>query len=266
MERPSLQDSSTYSNDACTEATPRLAVIPQHVAIIMDGNNRWAAKNRKGRLAGHRAGVESVRRIIKACGHAGVKVLTLFAFSSENWKRPAEEVRGLMQLFLQALKLESARLQKQRIRLRVIGDISAFSPLLQRQIRNTERLTENNHRVTLVIAAGYGGQWDIVQTAQKLAEKVKAGLLDPGDISSTMFEQHLSTHGLPPPDLLIRTSGERRISNFLLWQCAYTEFYFSDVLWPDFGAKEFFNALCSFNERQRRFGCREPENSYTPKI
>ncbi len=236
------------------DGRPPLAVTPRHVAIIMDGNNRWAKKNKKGRLGGHRAGVETVRKVIEACGNYGVEVLTLFAFSSENWNRPPEEVRGLMELFLRALKFEVKRLRRHRIRLKVIGDISAFSPSIQKHIRQAEQQTSRDYQVTLVVAASYGGQWDIVEAARQLAEKAKSGQLDPADISPGMFEQHLTTGDLPPPDLLIRTSGEHRISNFLLWQSAYSEFYFTNVLWPDFGPDELYKALYSYSQRQRRFG------------
>ncbi|MCL6271990.1 polyprenyl diphosphate synthase [Sansalvadorimonas sp. 2012CJ34-2] len=231
-----------------------LAIVPRHVAIIMDGNNRWAKKHSKGKLGGHRAGVEAVRKVIESCGNYGVEVLTLFAFSSENWNRPPDEVKGLMELFLRALKFEVKRLRRHHIRLKVIGDISAFSPAIQKHIRQAEEKTATNYKVTLVVAASYGGQWDIVEATRQLAEKAKSGQLDPADITAGMLEQHLVTGDLPPPDLLIRTSGEHRISNFLLWQCAYSEFYFTDVLWPDFGPDEFYKALQSFSQRQRRFG------------
>ncbi len=239
-----------------TEETSKapLAVVPRHVAIIMDGNNRWAKRHGKGRLSGHRAGVDAVRGVIEACGEYGVEVLTLFAFSSENWKRPPEEVSGLMDLFLHALKWEVKRLRRHRIRLRVIGDISQFSPAIQTHIRRAEEQTASDYKVTLIIAASYGGQWDIVEAARAMAAGVKEGRLGVEDITPELLEQHLTTGDLPPPDLLIRTSGEHRISNFLLWQCAYAEFYFTDVLWPDFSQHEFYKALQCYGQRQRRFG------------
>ncbi|WP_415837456.1 polyprenyl diphosphate synthase [Parendozoicomonas haliclonae] len=231
-----------------------LPVVPRHVAIIMDGNNRWAKKHGKGRLAGHRAGVDAVRKVIEACGDYGVEVLTLFAFSSENWNRPQDEVRGLMDLFLHALKREVKRLQRHKIRLKVIGDISQFSPVIQKYIHQAEEQTAHDYKVTLVIAASYGGQWDITEATRKLAHQVQDGSLNAADITPEHIQNNLTTGDLPPPDLLIRTSGEHRISNFLLWQCAYSEFYFADVLWPDFSREEFLKALREFAGRQRRFG------------
>lgn len=228
--------------------------VPHHVAIIMDGNNRWARKRHLPSVAGHRAGVEAVRKVVEACNEYGIRVLTLFAFSSENWQRPTDEISALMDLFLRALQREVRKLHRHHIRLKVIGDISSFSPAIQKRIREAEALTADNTRVTLVIAASYGGRWDIVQAAQKLAKTVKQGELLPEDITGDRFEAALSTGALPPPDLLIRTSGEHRISNFLLWQCAYSELYFSDLLWPDFGPEEFCRAIVDYNQRQRRYG------------
>ncbi|RRJ85106.1 di-trans,poly-cis-decaprenylcistransferase [Aestuariirhabdus litorea] len=227
---------------------------PRHVAIIMDGNNRWAKKRLLPGIAGHRAGVEAVRRVVEACDEHGIEVLTLFAFSSENWQRPEEEVRGLMGLFLQMLKKETRRLHKNRIRLKVLGDLSAFSEEIQQHIREAEALTAENSRVTLAIAANYGGQWDIAQAAQQLAVKVKAGELEPGQITPELIQDHLYTAGLPLPDLCIRTGGDHRISNFMLWQFAYAELYFTSTLWPDFDAAQLREALVDFSGRQRRFG------------
>lgn len=228
--------------------------LPRHVAIILDGNNRWAKLNRLPGLAGHREGVARVRETVEACSELGIEVLTLFAFSSENWNRPKVEVHGLMHLFLHVLKREARRLKKNRIRLKVIGDISRFSAEIQKRIHQAEELTAEDYTVTLVIAANYGGMWDIVNATRQLAEKLACGQIDPEQITESAMEQHLSTAGLPPPDLLIRTSGEQRISNFLLWQCAYSEFYFTDTLWPDFGRNELQQALLSYARRQRRFG------------
>ncbi len=228
--------------------------LPRHVAIILDGNNRWAKLKHLPGLAGHRTGVARVREVVEACAEHGVEVLTLFAFSSENWNRPEVEVHGLMHLFLHVLKKEARRLRKNRIRLKVIGDISRFSPEIQQRIHKAEALTADDYTVTLVIAANYGGMWDITNAARILAEKVARGEINSECINEAAMEQHLSTAGLPPPDLLIRTSGEQRISNFLLWQCAYSEFYFTDTLWPDFGRDELQQALLSYARRQRRFG------------
>ncbi len=228
--------------------------LPRHVAIILDGNNRWAKRQQLPGLAGHRAGVSRVREVVEACANFGVEVLTLFAFSSENWNRPTAEVNGLMRLFLHVLKKEAQRLKKNRIRLKVIGDISRFSKDIQKRVHNVEALTADGYAMTLVIAANYGGMWDIASAARQLAEKVARGEVGADSVDESAIEQHLSTSGLPAPDLLIRTSGEQRISNFLLWQCAYSEFYFTKTLWPDFGRDELQQALLSFARRQRRFG------------
>jgi undecaprenyl diphosphate synthase len=228
--------------------------IPHHLAIIMDGNGRWAEARGKPRHAGHRAGVEAVRRVIELCGREGVKVLTLFAFSSENWRRPETEVKMLMELFFTALNREIRRLRKQNVRLRIIGDISAFSGKLQQLIREGERVTANNNGLLLQIAANYGGRWDITQAARQLAQRVKAGVLQPEEIDESRFAAQLSFADQPDPDLFIRTGGERRISNFLLWQCAYTELYFTDVLWPDFDKETLLAAFEDYAGRQRRFG------------
>ncbi len=228
--------------------------IPRHVAIIMDGNGRWARRRGMPRIAGHRAGVESVRRVVSACGDHGVEVLTLFAFSSENWKRPQQEVGLLMDLFLTVLKKEVKKLHRNNVRLKVVGAREAFSDKLQERIRIAENLTRDNDGLTLVIAANYGGRWDVTQAARQLAEQVARGELRPEQIDEQRLGEHLAVAGLPEPDLFIRTGGEQRISNFLLWQLAYTELYFTDVLWPDFDREQFELALQSFAGRQRRFG------------
>jgi undecaprenyl diphosphate synthase len=227
---------------------------PRHVAIIMDGNNRWAKKRLLPGVAGHKAGVDAVRAVIEVCAEAGVEVLTLFAFSSENWRRPAEEVGALMELFLSALHRESKKLHKNAISLRIIGDRSRFHPELQAAMREAEVLTCEHRGFVLQIAANYGGQWDIVQAAQQLAREVQAGQLQPEQISAELLENHLVTGGLPLPDLCIRTGGEHRISNFLLWQLAYAELYFSDLFWPDFKHEAMRVALADYATRQRRFG------------
>lgn len=237
-----------------TTLTTTLETVPRHVAIILDGNNRWAKRNHLAGLAGHHAGVTKVREVVEACSEFGVEVLTLFAFSSENWNRPEIEVNGLMRLFLLMLKRETRKLKKNRIRLNVIGDISRFSPDIQKHIAQAQAETGSDYSCILNIAANYGGRWDITQAAKALAVQVANGELAPEAITESLIEDHLSTRGLPPPDLLIRTSGEQRISNFLLWQCAYSEFYFTQTLWPDFGRDDLLTALHSYAGRQRRFG------------
>jgi len=228
--------------------------VPRHVAIIMDGNNRWAKKRLLPGVAGHKAGVDAVRAVIEVCAEAGVEVLTLFAFSSENWQRPAEEVGALMELFLTALRREAKKLNDNGISLRIIGDRARFHPELQAAMREAEALTAGNQRFILQVAANYGGQWDIAQAAQKLAREVQAGHLRAEDISPQLLQSCLVTGDLPLPDLCIRTGGEHRISNFLLWQLAYAELYFSDLLWPDFKQEAMRKALADFATRQRRFG------------
>jgi len=237
-----------------TEEIPETRPIPRHIAIIMDGNGRWAQQRFLPRIAGHKRGVEAVRNVVRACGERGVEYLTLFAFSSENWRRPQAEVSLLMELFLQALKREVKRLHGNNVRLRVIGDRTAFDPKLQKRIAEAEETTRNNTGLTLLIAANYGGRWDITQATRAVAAKVAAGQLQSDAITEALLDTHLSTHGVPEPDLFIRTGGEQRVSNFLLWQLAYTEFYFTDVLWPDFNRAAFDDALLSFAQRQRRFG------------
>lgn len=228
--------------------------LPRHVAIIMDGNGRWAERQGKRRTAGHRAGAESVRRAITFARRNRIEALTLFAFSSENWQRPAQEVNVLMELFMTVLRREVPELAANDIRLRVIGDVSGFSTRLQRRIREAERATENNTALTLNIAANYGGRWDIAQAAQKLGKEVAAGRLQPEKINESALAQHMCLADGPEPDLLIRTGGDIRISNFLLWQLAYAELYFTDVLWPDFDEMTFAAAVDSYVRRERRFG------------
>ncbi|WP_252180089.1 polyprenyl diphosphate synthase [Endozoicomonas sp. 4G] len=228
--------------------------LPRHVAIILDGNNRWAKQRLLPSLAGHRAGVKAVREVVEACGEVGVEVLTLFAFSSENWNRPKNEVDGLMELFLRTLRRETGKLKKNNIRLKIIGDVSRFSPDIQAHIAEAEASTADGAKVTLVIAANYGGMWDIAQSARKVANMVERGEISADEVDESLIGQHLSTAGIPDPDLLIRTSGEQRISNFLLWQCAYSEFYFTRTFWPDFNRREFERALLAYVNRQRRFG------------
>jgi undecaprenyl diphosphate synthase len=234
-------------------------VIPRHVAIIMDGNNRWAKREGLPGPAGHRAGVEAVREVLRACRSYGVEVLTLFAFSSENWGRPLPEVRALLALLSRYLRNEVRELHEDGVRLRFIGRRDQFSNRLQRLMHQSEHLTAGNTQATLVIAVDYGGQWDIVQSVQKLADQVRDGLLQPQNITEENLEAGLSGSDLPAPDLCIRTGGDARISNFMLWQFSYSELYFTNTLWPDFGELEFARALQDYSRRERRFGLREPD-------
>jgi len=226
--------------------------VPRHVAIILDGNGRWAKQRHLPRFAGHKRGVEAVRDIVKACGARGVGYLTLFAFSSENWRRPPEEVALLMQLFLAALENEVRALHRNGIRLRVIGDLSRFDPKIRRLIAEGEQLTTGNSGLTLTIAANYGGRWDILQALSRLVrerpDQAAAG------ITEQALAPYLSMSYAPEPDLFIRTGGEKRVSNFLLWQLAYTELYFTDTLWPDFDETALGQAFASYRDRERRFG------------
>lgn len=228
--------------------------IPQHVAIIMDGNGRWAQLRGKHRTFGHKAGAEAVRRAVTFARQKGIQSLTLFAFSSENWKRPEQEVSVLMDLFFTVLKREVKKLHKHNVRLRIIGDKNGFSNKLQQRIAEAEALTADNTALTLNIAANYGGRWDISQAAKQLALAVEAGKLAASEIDEDQLAQHVCLADQPIPDLLIRTGGEHRISNFLLWQLAYAEFYFADVLWPDFDEQAFATAIADFSCRERRFG------------
>jgi undecaprenyl diphosphate synthase len=228
--------------------------LPRHVAIIMDGNGRWAKQRFLPRTAGHRSGVGAVRKTVEHCLARGIGALTLFAFSSENWRRPPQEVSLLMELFIASLERETRKLHDNGVRLRVIGDRSAFAGKLQERIAASEELTRRNERLDLVIAANYGGRWDIVQAARSLAEQAQRGELRVADIDTERFQAHLALADLPEPDLFIRTGGEQRISNFLLWQLAYTELYFTPVLWPDFDEQALDQALESYAGRQRRFG------------
>jgi undecaprenyl diphosphate synthase len=232
--------------------------IPKHIAIIMDGNGRWANARGLPRNAGHRAGVKAVRASIEHCARSGVQALTLFAFSSENWKRPQEEVGLLMTLFLEALDREVAELDKNEIRVCFIGDRTLLSKALQERIRLAEERTAQNTRLTVVVAVAYGGRWDVVQAARQLADECVAGRLNSAEIDEAALHRHMSlstvTGEIPDPDLFIRTGGEQRISNFLLWNLAYSELYFTPVLWPDFDSKELDRAIEFFAGRERRFG------------
>jgi undecaprenyl diphosphate synthase len=227
---------------------------PKHIAIIMDGNGRWAQKRLMPRIMGHHAGVRAVRKIVEYCAKSNVEVLSLFAFSSENWRRPKDEVNLLMELFMATLQSEVDKLDNNNIRLKIIGDKAAFSDKLQEKIRAAEQQTENNTGLTLVIAANYGGRWDITQAVQKIIVAIASGEIQQQAISEELINQYLVTADLPEPDLFIRSGGEERISNFLLWQLAYTEFYFTEALWPDFDQQLLEQAIISFKSRQRRFG------------
>jgi len=230
---------------------PATSTVPRHVAIIMDGNGRWARKRMLPRFAGHQQGVETVRVIVRRCLERGIQYLTLFAFSSENWRRPEDEVSLLMQLFVRALKKEVTKLDRNDVRLRVIGDLSRFAPDLRALIDVSEKRTATNSRLILTIAANYGGRWDILQAVNRLlrSELAKSEGLGESDLAP-----YLAMSYAPEPDLFIRTGGEQRISNFLLWQLAYSELYFTDVLWPEFDAAAFDSALLSYQQRERRFG------------
>ncbi|MCP1438034.1 undecaprenyl diphosphate synthase [Erwinia persicina] len=231
---------------------------PRHVAIIMDGNGRWAKNQGKMRITGHKAGVKSVRRAVSFAVSNKLDALTLYAFSSENWNRPPQEVMALMELFVWALDSEVKSLHKHNVRLRIIGDTGRFNARLQERIRRAEELTQQNNGLTLNIAANYGGRWDIIHSVRKIAEQVQEGLVRPDQIEEETLAQHLCLNDLAPVDLVIRTGGEHRISNFLLWQVAYAEFFFTDVLWPDFDEQVFEGALNAFAQRERRFGGAAP--------
>ena len=255
-------------HNSSTQTIPDVSDVPRHVAIIMDGNGRWAKQRFMPRVAGHKRGVNAVRDTVKACGELGVQYLTLFAFSSENWRRPADEVSVLMQLFMRALENEVAKLHENKVRFKVIGDLSAFDVRIRELIERGENLTRDHTKLTLTVAANYGGRWDILQAANK-AQKEKhqqlrgfqsinapegAPMLEFTNISEQDLAQHLSMAYAPEPDLFIRTGGEERISNFLLWQLAYTEFHFTQELWPDFGRASLLKAIESYRRRERRFG------------
>lgn len=227
---------------------------PRHIAIIMDGNGRWAQKRFMPRILGHQAGAKAVQKIVEYCVNEKIQVLSLFAFSSENWRRPPEEVSLLMKLFNATLQGQIKKMHEKNIRLLCIGEKSAFSQDLQDKIFQAEALTQANTGLTLIIAANYGGHWDMCQAAQKVMAKIISGQIASKTITEELIQDHLSTAGLPEPDLFIRTGGEQRISNFLLWQLAYAEFYFTPILWPDFGQQALVEAIESFRHRQRRFG------------
>jgi undecaprenyl diphosphate synthase len=239
------------ANPARSKAEP---TAPRHVAVIMDGNGRWARRRALPRQAGHQAGIKPVRATVELCAEAGVDTLTMFAFSSENWRRPVDEVRGLMSLFVDALEREVAVLDSNGVRVKFIGDLDSLNPMLREATEAAVERTQANTRIDLVVAVAYGGRWDITQAARKLAVDAAAGRLDPSTIDEAKFAAALQTADAPSVDLLIRTGGEKRISNFLLWDVAYAEVYFSDVLWPDFTSTELRKAFEFYARRQRRFG------------
>jgi undecaprenyl diphosphate synthase len=242
----------TQATTSSTLAVPAVGSVPRHVAIIMDGNGRWATKRFMPRVAGHSEGLEAVRKVVEECVKQNVEYLTLFAFSSENWRRPPEEVGFLMKLFLKSLRKEVTRLAENNIRLKMIGDLSRFGSAITEMVEFSEEKTKDCNRLTLTIAANYGGRWDILQAMQKAF--VQNPHLDPHAISEELLTPHLAMAYAPEPDLFIRTGGEQRVSNFLLWQLAYTELYFTDMLWPDFDATELQKAFAWYAQRERRFG------------
>ncbi len=228
--------------------------LPQHIAIIMDGNGRWAKNKGKFRVFGHESGVLSVKDIVEGCIEVGVKYLTVYAFSTENWNRPIEEVNALMELLISTINQEAETLNKNNIRLNAIGDINSLPQKCIDDLHDAMQKTKNNNKCTLTLALSYSSKWELVEAAKKIAAKVKAGELDLNDINEQEFAAQLTTHNIPDPELMIRTSGEHRISNFLLWQLAYTELYFTETLWPDFRREHLFEAIVDYQKRERRFG------------
>ena len=230
------------------------AEIPSHVAIVMDGNGRWAQKRKRPRTFGHQAGLRALRKVVEHAGKRGIRELTVFAFSSENWNRPKKEVGRLMDLFMRALDREAKELHENGVCIRFIGDLAAFAPEMQQKIDSAMSQTAENRKMTLNVAANYGGRWDIVNAARKTAEAVANGLIKPDQINEEYFSGQAALGDSSDPDLFIRTGGEMRISNFLLWQCAYTEFYFTPVLWPDFSPDALDEAIATYQSRERRYG------------
>jgi undecaprenyl diphosphate synthase len=228
--------------------------LPRHIAIIMDGNGRWATEKGEDRLFGHFSGVESVRNIVEACAELGIEYLTLYAFSTENWDRPREEVTGLMELLIQTIKQEVSTLNKNNISLHVIGNVKMLPLSAQRELDEAREATAKNTGLNLIMALSYSSRWEIIEAVKNIAAEVKDKKLDPEDITGSVFEQHLCTARFPDPELMIRTSGEYRISNFLLYQLAYSELYFTDTLWPDFRKENLYDAILDYQNRERRFG------------
>ena len=228
--------------------------IPRHIAIVMDGNGRWARAKNRPRFMGHKKGVDAVREIVKTCGNLNVESLSLFAFSSENWKRPEEEIKNLMGLFMLALDREARSMARNNVKLKIIGDLSAFSEKLQKKIKKVEEMTVHCTGLNLIVAANYGGRWDVVNAAKKIGAQIESGEKTADSITEDEISQCLTTSDFPDPDLFIRTGGEKRVSNFLIWQMAYAELYFTDILWPDFNKEYLTEAIQDYSSRQRRFG------------
>ncbi|HNR73168.1 MAG TPA: isoprenyl transferase [Cyclobacteriaceae bacterium] len=228
--------------------------LPRHIAVIMDGNGRWAKRKGAARIFGHRNAIQAVKDVTEGCGELGVKYLTLYAFSTENWGRPKEEVDGLMELLVNTLKKEINTLHENQVKLRTIGDVSHLPVDCQNNLAEAIASTQQNSGLILQLALNYSGRWEIVEAAKKLAEEAKAGLIKPEEIDEQYFSTHLKTAGIPDPELLIRTSGELRVSNFLLWQIAYTEIFITPTLWPDFRKEDLYEAICAYQKRERRFG------------
>ncbi len=228
--------------------------LPRHIAVIMDGNGRWAKGKGAARIFGHRNAIQAVKDITEGCGELGIKYLTLYAFSTENWGRPKEEVEGLMELLVNTLQKEINSLHENQVRLLTIGNISHLPKECQENLIEAREATRNNSGLTLLLALSYSGRWEIVKAVRRIAEKVKLGTIKPEEIDEALFPNYLETAGVPDPELLIRTSGEMRISNFLLWQIAYTELYITDTFWPDFRKEDLYQAICAYQKRERRFG------------
>ena len=231
-----------------------LSAVPKHIAIIMDGNGRWAKQQGENRIYGHYEGVNSVRSVVEGAGEVGVKYLTVYAFSTENWNRPKEEVDALMELLVSTISMETAELHKKNVRLMAIGNLDSLPKSCLEELNESIKMTENNTGLTLVLALSYSAKWEIIHAVKQIATKVKNNELSVDDISELELEKHLCTHSIPEPELMIRTSGEHRISNFLLWQLAYSEFYFTEILWPDFRKIDLFTAILNYQNRERRFG------------
>lgn len=266
MHTSSKNGAHSDDNDLATQEELKLSgAIPEHIAIIMDGNGRWAKSKGNVRAFGHKVGVDSVRDITEACAQLGVKHLTLYAFSTENWNRPRTEVFALMQLLIHSLRKESAYLNKNNIRLHAIGQIERFPKRCQKELTEAMQLTKDNTRLDLCLALSYSGRWDITEAIKKISSKVKKGILELDEINDQVVAQHLSTANVPDPDLIIRTSGEFRISNFLLWQLAYSELFITQTYWPDFRRNKLYEAIRSFQNRERRFGGLNPDSQKTPR-
>ena len=251
---PDVDTTTEFPERGPQRDSSRGGSLPRHVAIVMDGSGRWARRRRLPRFAGHRAGVDAARNLVQACGEKEIEVLTLFAFSSENWRRPPEEVETLMGLFRNALKQEARNLHEHNVRLEIVGERRVLNDMLRQRIVQAEELTRTNTGLRLMIAMNYGGRWDVTQACREIANRVRDGELDPDSITPEIVDRYLSFSELPAPDLFIRTGGEMRVSNFLIWHLAYTELYFTDTLWPDFDHRSFDAALDAYASRQRRFG------------